>query len=148
MELSGLPFQFQLWFENWIVANCDDDSDRNIEFFDKMEKDSMRLCLVTVGATASFERLIRQVLNEQFCAQLAKYGYTHLLVQYGKNGEDIWNEFQKKFPRGCERLHGIAVAGFDFRPNLWQYMRLATNDQNQKLGIVISHAGRTLKYII
>ncbi|KAJ5224484.1 uncharacterized protein N7469_007987 [Penicillium citrinum] len=141
MDLSSLPCEFQVWFGNWIIANCDDDSERNIEFFDKMESMPMRLCLVTVGATASFERLIRQVLNEQFFAQLAKYHYTHLLVQYGKDGEAIWNDFQVQFPRGCEKLHGIAVAGFDFRPNLWQYMRLATNDHNQELGIVISHAG-------
>lgn len=149
MDLSSLPCEFQVWFGNWIIANCDDDSERNIEFFfDKMESMPMRLCLVTVGATASFERLIRQVLNEQFFAQLAKYHYTHLLVQYGKDGEAIWNDFQVQFPRGCEKLHGIAVAGFDFRPNLWQYMRLATNDHNQELGIVISHAGRALISLI
>ncbi|CAI7660508.1 unnamed protein product [Penicillium pancosmium] len=106
-----------------------------------MEMISTRLCLVTVGATASFERLIRQVLNEPFLAQLAKYHYTHLLVQYGKNGEKIWNEFNEKFPPGCEQLQGVTVGGFDFKPDLWRYMRMAVKEQNQDLGIIISHAG-------
>jgi beta-1,4-N-acetylglucosaminyltransferase len=108
-----------------------------------MEMISTKLCLVTVGATASFERLIRQVLNEPFLAQLAKYHYTHLLVQYGKNGEKIWNEFNEKFPPGCEQLQGVTVGGFDFKPDLWRYMRMAVKEQNQDLGIIISHAGMT-----
>lgn len=141
--LSSLPSDFQLWFSAWIIENYKDDSDRVIQFFNTMEMIPMRLCLVTVGATASFERLIRQVLNEAFLARLAEHHYTHLLVQYGKDGKAIWDEFHEDFPPGCGKLHGITVGGFDFRPDLWQYMRLAVKEQNQELGIIISHAGMT-----
>lgn len=134
---------FQTWFNQGLgsltIYKYKDDP----QSFATMEMISTKLCLVTVGATASFERLIRQVLNEAFLAQLAKYHYTHLLVQYGKNGEKIWNEFNEKFPPGCEQLQGVTVGGFDFKPDLWRYMRMAVKEQNQDLGIIISHAGMT-----
>lgn len=141
MELASFPSDFQAWFKAWIIENYKDDSNRVIEFFVTMEMMPMRLCLVTVGATASFKRLIREALSAPFLAQLARYRYTHLLVQYGKDGEDVWDEFKENFPQGCEQLKGVIVGGFDFRQDLWQYMRLAVKEKNQALGIIISHAG-------
>ncbi|KAJ5082801.1 hypothetical protein N7532_011844 [Penicillium argentinense] len=98
-----------------------------------------KLCFVSVGATASFEKLIRQVLNEAFLAKLAQHKFTHLLIQYGKDGEALWNEFVNDFPE--EHLHGVRVGGFDFKPELWPCMHMATKTMTQDLGIVISHAG-------
>lgn len=148
MALASLPSDFQAWFRAWITKTYNHDgSDRMIAISDTMEVIPMRLCLVTVGATASFERLIRQVLDEPFLTQLAKHRYTHLLVQYGKDGKDIWNEFQENYPQGCEKLQGIMVGGFDFKPDLWQYMRLAVKRESQELGIIISHAGMVQNHV-
>lgn len=140
MALASLPGDFQAWFSAWII-NYNDDGDSAIQSFDTMELMSTRACFVTVGATASFHKLIRQVLNEPFFAQLAKYQYTHLLVQYGTDGEKIWDEFNENFPPGSKQLHGLNVTGFDFRPDLWRYMRVASKEGDQRLGIIISHAG-------
>ncbi|CAI7616533.1 unnamed protein product [Penicillium manginii] len=140
MALASLPGDFQAWFSAWII-NYNDDGDSAIQSFDTMEVMSTRACFVTVGATASFHKLIRQVLNEPFFAQLAKYQYTHLLVQYGTDGEKIWDEFNENFPPGSKQLHGLNVTGFDFRPDLWRYMRVASKEEDQRLGIIISHAG-------
>lgn len=104
---------------------------------------NMKLCLVTVGATASFEKLIQQVLSREFLATISKYNYTHLLVQYGKDGQPIFDDFLAKNPEGCEALHGIGIGGFDFKPSMTASVMMAMKNpaKDQEQGMMISHAG-------
>lgn len=109
----------------------------------------MKLCFVTVGATASFELLLRYVFNETFLGALKQHGYTHLLVQYGKNGQAICENFTKNNPEGSEARHGIEIAGFEFnQAGLGEEMRLAQANAefDQEGGVIISHAGTMVPY--
>ncbi|KAJ5569966.1 family 28 glycosyltransferase [Penicillium hispanicum] len=103
----------------------------------------MKLCFVTVGATASFEKLLQVVFDESFFRVLASYQYTHLAVQFGVGGQAIWDEFITSNPLGSEGLHGIVAYAFDFKPSLDIYYGLAMWNplRDQELGLVISHAG-------
>lgn len=104
----------------------------------------MKLCFVTVGATASFELLLHSVLDEPFLSALQQHGYTHLLVQYGKDGEPIFENFVDNNPSGSEARHGIEIGGFDFNPDgLREEMCLAqaNTELGQNGGVIISHAG-------
>ncbi|KAJ6126793.1 hypothetical protein N7523_002405 [Penicillium sp. IBT 18751x] len=103
----------------------------------------MKVCLVTVGATASFLKLVRQVLSEPFLACLKQHDYTHLLVQYGKDGKPMMDEFLANNPEGSDSLHGIGIGGFDFKPNMDSSIHLAMADEakNQEQGLMITHAG-------
>ncbi|BCR82992.1 N-acetylglucosaminyldiphosphodolichol N-acetylglucosaminyltransferase catalytic subunit ALG13 [Aspergillus chevalieri] len=104
----------------------------------------MKLCFVTVGATASFESLLQSVFNETFLSALKQHGYTHLLVQYGKDGQAICENFTKKNPEGSVARHGIDITGLDFnQAGLGAEMRLAqaNAELDQEGGMIISHAG-------
>ncbi|OJJ82905.1 N-acetylglucosaminyldiphosphodolichol N-acetylglucosaminyltransferase catalytic subunit ALG13 [Aspergillus glaucus CBS 516.65] len=108
----------------------------------------MKLCFVTVGATASFELLLQYVFNKTFLSALKQHGYTHLLVQYGKDGQAICENFTKNNPEGSEARHGIEIAGFDFnQAGLGEEMRLAQANAefDQEGGMIISHAGSILE---
>ena len=105
----------------------------------------MKVCLVTVGATASFVKLVRQVLSESFLASLKQHNYTHLLVQYGKDGKPIMDEFLENNPEGSEALHGIGIGGFDFKPSMTPSIIMTVHNpaRDQEQGMMISHAGET-----
>lgn len=103
-----------------------------------------KLCFVTVGATASFEPLLRAVLDQSFLLALQQSDYTHLLVQYGKDGQAVLDSFIAQHPIGSPGRHGIEIAGFDFnQAGLVEEMRMAKEDQasNQRGGMIVSHAG-------
>lgn len=105
----------------------------------------MKLCFVTVGATASFEKLLCSVLEESFLDALRKNDYTHLLVQYGKDGSVLYENFQKSYPQGSERRHGIEVDGFDFKQeglSSEMQMTQANPAVERKAGVIVSHAGK------
>lgn len=104
----------------------------------------MKLCLVTVGATASFKGLVQEVLSEPFLAQLQRYKFTDLVVQYGKDAQHIFDSFTNENPEGSETLHGISVAGFEFVPDMAPIIKMARKDDTneQEQGMIISHAGR------
>lgn len=108
----------------------------------------MKVCLVTVGATASFVKLVRQVLSEPFLASLKQHNYTHLLVQYGKGGKPIMDEFLENNPEGSEALHGIGIGGFDFKPSMTPSIIMTVHNpaKDQEQGMMISHAGETLYF--
>lgn len=108
----------------------------------------MKLCLVTVGATAPFEKLIRQVLSEPFLASLKQHNYTHLLVQYGKDGKPIMDEFLEKNPEECESLHGIGIGGFDFTQNMIPSIIMTVHNpaKEQEQGLMISHGGESCRF--
>jgi beta-1,4-N-acetylglucosaminyltransferase len=101
-----------------------------------------KLCLVTVGATAPFEKLIQAVLHESFIAELEKYDFTRLLIQYGKGGQPIFDSFRAEYEKG-NITHDIQIGGFDLRPNMTPYVCMAREDPSmaQELGMMISHAG-------
>lgn len=104
-----------------------------------------KLCFVTVGATAAFKSLLHSVLNSAFLSTLRELGYTHLLIQYGLDGRQIFDDFihlvgQQDTSGGCE----IQVDGFDFKKSgLGPEMRLAKENklENRFMGVIISHAG-------
>lgn len=102
----------------------------------------MKCCFVTVGATASFHELVQAVLQEEFFKALHMSGYTHLLVQYGKDSHTVFEDCLKRYPPGSPSRHGIEVDGFDFNhAGLDQEMRLAQKSENSDGGLIISHAG-------
>ncbi|KAL2862853.1 N-acetylglucosaminyldiphosphodolichol N-acetylglucosaminyltransferase catalytic subunit ALG13 [Aspergillus lucknowensis] len=103
-----------------------------------------KLCFVTVGATASFHLLLESVLSAEFLDALQKHGYTNLLIQYGKDGQALFDDFAAKHPPGHPIYHGITVDGFDFKhAGLDNELRLAKAmpSENRSGGVVISHAG-------
>ncbi|GFN15916.1 N-acetylglucosaminyldiphosphodolichol N-acetylglucosaminyltransferase catalytic subunit alg13 [Aspergillus tubingensis] len=103
-----------------------------------------KVCFVTVGATASFHLLLQSVLADQCLLALQKLGFTHLLVQYGKDGQALWDEFQNRCPPDSESRHGLEIAGFDFnQAGLDEEMGLARADPSEGRvgGLIISHAG-------
>lgn len=104
----------------------------------------MKVCLVTVGATASFKPLILELLTERFLVQLHRYSYTHLVIQYGKDAQPIFDMFMKAIPPDSEDLHGITVAGFEFVPDMSPYIQMVRKDAANGLeqGLIISHAGK------
>lgn len=104
-----------------------------------------KLCFVTVGATASFISLLLSVLDQDFLQALHQAGYTHLLVQYGKDGAPIFEDFLVRYPSGDPGRHGLEIDGFGFNEaGLGQEMRLAKahSSDGRDSGMVISHAGR------
>lgn len=106
-----------------------------------------KLCFVTVGATASFEPLLRAVLDQSFLVALQQSDYTHLLVQYGKDGQALFDSFVAQHPMGSPGRHGIEIAGFDFnQAGLVDEMRMAKEDRasNQGGGMIVSHAGMVI----
>lgn len=104
----------------------------------------MKLCLVTVGATASFKSLIQEVLSGPFLVQLRKHGYTHLVVQYGKDAKPIFDSFMNAIPDGPKVVHGISVAGFEFTPDMTPFIKMVRKDpaDGSEQGMIISHAGK------
>ena len=101
----------------------------------------MKLCFVTVGATASFHLLLEAVLDETFLEALQKLDYTHLLIQYGKDSRALFDDLRGKHrPEKYE----IKVEGFDFNTaGLDHEMRMAqANPSDERAGgVIISHAG-------
>lgn len=105
----------------------------------------VKLCFMTVGATASFSSLVREVLSVDFLTALQKQRYTHLLVQYGSLGYDIFDELKRE--HGLEEpkeQFGIAIEGFDFNVEglMEEMIAVRTNPRLNRLeGMIISHAG-------
>ncbi|KAJ5769995.1 uncharacterized protein N7511_002046 [Penicillium nucicola] len=97
----------------------------------------MKLCFVTVGATAPFEKLVEQVLSPQFLETLAQRHYTHLLIQYGKHGSEAFHSFAI----GNQSDYGLTVGGFDSKPSIDQELLMTTERGPQDRGLIISHAG-------
>ncbi|PYH84118.1 family 28 putative glycosyltransferase [Aspergillus uvarum CBS 121591] len=109
-----------------------------------MQNQSLKFCFVTVGATASFNLLIQSILEQPFLRELRAHGYTNLLVQYGKEGKILFDEFLRQYPPGSEGQHGLLIDGFDFNPDgLDNEMRLAKAwpSEGRVGGLIVSHAG-------
>lgn len=75
----------------------------------------IKRCFLTVGATASFTSLIRAALSPQFLEILYKHDYTHLRIQYGKDGRKIFEDHAWVLPEDLKQRLNIDISGFDFR---------------------------------
>ncbi|KAJ5217143.1 hypothetical protein N7468_010151 [Penicillium chermesinum] len=103
----------------------------------------MRLCFVTVGATAEFKELVETVCSEPFFKALAAKGYTHLLVQYGWHAKHIIDDFLVANPAGSPAMHGLHFGHFDFcdDPKYWIGQCMPFELIHRELGLVICHGG-------
>ena len=102
------------------------------------EQKAQKVCFVTVGATASFDALIKATLSPPFLEALKTHAYTHLRLQHGKDGQKLLEEFDLA-NRGVQDL---SISGFDFnKQGLGSEMRAAKGEDNRLEGVVVSHAG-------
>lgn len=103
----------------------------------------IKVCFVTIGATARFDSLIAAVLNSPFLQALQALAYTHLSIQYGREGAKLYKEFVDVNPTGSEGQHGLAIDGFDFKTRgLRDEYKSVKGDQTiRSTGVVLSHAG-------
>lgn len=100
-----------------------------------------KTCFVTIGATASFSGLIKAVLQHDFLEALEKHGYTCLLVQYGEDGQPIFDS-QVTAAKNSESGSVLTIFGFSIdKAGLARYMKQAKGDSGDQEGVVISHAG-------
>ena len=101
-----------------------------------------KTCFVTIGATASFDALIENVLSHPFLEALRSADYTDLILQHGKTGGEIVERYQEK--TASEANPGIKVRGFDFKKHgLMDEMAEAKAGGTESEGVVISHAGQS-----
>ncbi|KAI9693388.1 MAG: N-acetylglucosaminyldiphosphodolichol N-acetylglucosaminyltransferase catalytic subunit alg13 [Bogoriella megaspora] len=99
-----------------------------------------KLCFITIGATASFDSLIRNCFRLEVLDALSKAGYTDLLVQYGRNGKSMYEELHQH-ANDLKEL-GLNCDGFDLNQEGLMAEMLAAKGENEATeGIVISHAG-------
>jgi len=101
-----------------------------------------KVCFVTIGATASFDALIQACFQPDFIVALAAANYTDLLVQYGRDGQRLFEELSSR-----QELKSIVTRGFDFNSKgLGEEMRAAkgTKEKGRESaeGVVLSHAGK------
>ncbi|GAB7349953.1 hypothetical protein MBLNU459_g0648t1 [Dothideomycetes sp. NU459] len=95
-----------------------------------------------MSATASFASLISAVLSSNFFTTLDQLDYTELVVQYGADGEPLYDSRLKEV-ESAGQLTGIKVSGFALdHHGLGPYMRMAKTGGDKGIeGVVISHAG-------
>lgn len=104
------------------------------------EQKPMKVCFVTIGATAPFDLLLSNVLDTRFLDSLSLYSYTDLLIQFGNEGRVIFEKYMDKYPFGeC----GINIRGFDFNKTGLSQEMLLTKGGNtgHAEGMILSHAG-------
>ncbi|KAK7753936.1 N-acetylglucosaminyldiphosphodolichol N-acetylglucosaminyltransferase catalytic subunit alg13 [Diatrype stigma] len=73
------------------AANAEDRDDAG-----RLVPPRRRVAFVSVGATAGFCPLVREVLSEPFIARLLKLGYTQLVIQCGPDSEIVEAHFPKE----------------------------------------------------
>ena len=103
-----------------------------------------KTCFVTIGATASFDKLIKTALSEDFGKALESQGYTHLLVQYGEDGKDLYESCLDELKNAKDLK--VKIDGFDLdeaglRPYIAQAKGVDIKGASE--GVVISHAGNS-----
>ena len=111
----------------------------------------VKICFVTVGATASFNALIQEVLEVGFLEALKANHYTDLILQYGQQGEPIFKEFMQKHGDNLKSKFGLRITGFDFNVNGLKQELLAAKAKpavNRREGIIVSHAGKYLLHVV
>lgn len=100
-------------------------------------------CLITIGATAKFEELLRAALTPEVLQTFANNGFTRLNFQCGES----YSEFESLRPT---ETYGLHIRAFDFNRNgLNKEMRLCqAKDGVSAKGLVICHAGMSYKLSI
>jgi len=110
----------------------------------ELENGRHKLCFVTIGATAPFGPLLSNIFQESFFTALKEHGYTDLLVQHGKEGQAIYEQFAKDHPPEDPLRSGISVKGFTFnKRGLSQEMGFTkeNKEMDYEEGMILSHAG-------
>ncbi|KAI6814501.1 hypothetical protein KC315_g13396 [Hortaea werneckii] len=103
---------------------------------------SSKTCFVTIGATASFAALIRSALSPDTLSALGKLGYTDLVVQYGQDGQELFDSAMQQV-KTAGSSSNVNVTGFDLdQAGLGKYMRQAKGGgaRGGQEGVVVSHA--------
>lgn len=104
-----------------------------------------KLCFVTIGATASFSALIQAVLDPAFLHALAAHGYTDMLVQYGQDGETLFNEAVERLAvaggNSNIKLRGFALDLTGVAGHMRRVQACDTSSPPSMEGVVLSHAG-------
>ncbi|PPJ54766.1 hypothetical protein CBER1_04017 [Cercospora berteroae] len=102
---------------------------------------SSKTCFVTIGATASFSGLVKGVLQQDFLEALERQGYTDLLVQYGEDGQRLFDSLIAP-AKNSESGSILNIKGFTIdKAGLAKYMKQAKGVDGGQEGVVISHAG-------
>jgi len=102
-----------------------------------------KTCLVTIGATASFDSLVAAALKPTFLKALARAGYSRLIVQYGLTGTAFFNSKLRDTEKVCGKLDGygdlnLAVEGFEFKKgDFREFLKSVVGVE----GIFVAHAG-------
>ncbi|KAI1179258.1 glycosyltransferase family 28 C-terminal domain-containing protein [Nemania sp. FL0916] len=99
-----------------------------------------RTAFVTIGATAGFRSLLREVVSPKFLAVLKTLNFTNLVVQCGPDLE----YFDTIRPH-VQESYGVDITAFSYAPDLKKYFMQASrgNDDagRRDCGVIISHAG-------
>ncbi|KAM0234665.1 hypothetical protein ACHAP5_009974 [Fusarium lateritium] len=99
-----------------------------------------RVCLVTVGATAGFKKLVDSVLLPRFWQYITSQGFTNLHIQCGP--DVAWASKQLTLLKN-DVPSELTIDIFDVKKNLMKEEMTLCKDVEGKrqLGLVISHAG-------
>jgi len=99
-----------------------------------------KTCLVTVGATASFDSLVAAALSSAFLHALSEAQYTRLIIQYGNTGQSFFEAHLQKAKDGGKSFSArLDVEGFGYRAgDFKEVVRLVTEGTG---GMLIAHAG-------
>ncbi|KAI2605804.1 glycosyltransferase family 1 protein [Hypoxylon fragiforme] len=102
-----------------------------------------RIAFVTIGASASFQPLIAEVLSPDFIAKLRAARFTHLIVQYGPDLRCF--DAAKPAPEGLNDNNSLIVTGFAYKESLRKEMELTTAKETsvfvREKGLIVTHAG-------
>ncbi|KAI0554432.1 hypothetical protein F4679DRAFT_295974 [Xylaria curta] len=102
-----------------------------------------RTAFVTIGATAGFRSLLREVVSPKFLATLRSLNYTDLVVQCGPDLE----YFDTIRPDQIQTSSDVKIAAFPYAPDLKQYYLQASQSDGdddygkRHRGVIVSHAG-------
>ncbi|WZH43542.1 glycosyltransferase family 28 C-terminal domain-containing protein [Fusarium acuminatum] len=99
-----------------------------------------RVCLVTVGATAGFKKLVDSVLLPSFWQYIASQGFTELHIQCGP--DVAWASKQLTLLKD-DVPSELTIDIFDVKKNLMKEEMILCKDVagKRQLGLIISHAG-------
>lgn len=102
-----------------------------------------RTAFVTIGATAGFRGLLREVVSPEFLTTLKSLNFTDLVVQCGPDLEYL----ETIKPEQSHKSYGVNITAFSYAPDLNKYFVQASRGLNddgvssRDQGVVISHAG-------
>jgi beta-1,4-N-acetylglucosaminyltransferase len=109
-----------------------------------VDENNVKICYVTVGATATFPALIKAALLPDTVYELLKQNYTHLVIQYGDaEGKAVYDEASEQLKGFLDAemqdfRRRLEIRGYSFKKGgLLKEFQLAKMSD----GLVISHAG-------